>query len=76
MRFAAEFLPAETGFKQAGGGRTREILARQRVRRKHGKCLLREQDLRARAVGHVAQHGKVLHEPVFIHKGSRAWAVR
>ena len=67
VRLAAEFLAAEARFVQAGGRRAHEVLAQQRIDRKHGKRLLRKQDFRARAVGHVAQHRKVLHQPVFVH---------
>ena len=67
MRLAAEFLLAETGLIQAGGCSAREVLAQQRVYREHGKRLLREQDLCARALGHAAQHCKILHQPVLVY---------
>ena len=68
MRLAAKFFVAQARFIQAGRGRARQIFAQQRVDREHGKRLLRQQDLCARAFGYVTQDGQILHQTVFIHK--------
>jgi len=66
MRLAAEFLVTQPRLEQTGRGRSGEVFAQQRIGRKHGKRLLREQDLRAAAPRDVAQHRKVLHKAVFV----------
>ena len=73
VRFAAEFLVAQTRLVQTGRGRAGEVFAQQRIGRKHGKRLLRKQDLRAGTTRDIAQHRKVLHKAVFVNDkaGSR-----
>ena len=68
MRLATEFFVAETRLIQAGCSRARQIFAQQRIDREHGKRLLRQQNLCARAFGHVAQDSQILHQTVFVHK--------